>query len=243
MRQHAIRPKTRQGAGVTPPRFAAKPLRFAAKPLRFAALTLFGALFLAACGGDEPATEVLGDSVVANESTTTTTAAPTTTVAPTTTESFALTGLPEFTADSSVTTVGIDAVVFGMTINQANEAVGGEFVPIGEANNECFLIRPAGGPLGVQLTVTQGTIERVDITNPRITTRSGAGVGMTEQGLADLFGASLTTQPSGGGNQVIFTPSDEGDAQFRVIFETDGETVTSFRAGRVPVVEPTIPCS
>ena len=211
------------------------------KTPRLAAIAVASALFLAACGGEDPATEVLGDTVTATESSTTTSTT-TTTIATTTTEAFELTGLPEFTSDSSVTTVGIDAVVFGMTVNQANEAVGGEFVPIGETNNECFLIRPAGGPLGVQLAVTLGTIERVDITNPDITTRSGAGVGMTEQGLADLFGASLTTVPTSNGNQVIFTPSDEGDAQFRVIFETDGETVTSFRAGRVPQVEPTTPC-
>ena len=89
-----------------------------------------------------------------------------------------------------------------------------------------------------------GTIERVDITTEDITTRSGAGVGSTEEELAELFGDSLTTEASEtGGNQVIFTPSDDSDAQFRVIFETDGETVTSFRSGRVPQVLSTIPCA
>lgn len=225
----------------TPRLTSAKP-RFAATAPRLALMVIASALLLAACGGDDPETAVLGETVTANESTTTTSTT-TTTIATTTTEAFELTGLPEFTPKSSVTTVGIDAVVFGMTVNQANEAVGGEFVPVDAASGDCFLVRPQGGPLGVVLTVTQGTIERVDITNPDITTRSGAGVGMTEQGLAELFGASLTTVPSDGGNQVIFTPSDAGDAQFRVIFETNGETVTSFRAGRVPQVEPTTPCS
>ena len=223
--------------------FTATSRRFTVFLQRIAVL-IVGAILLAACGSDDEANAGADPAAVTNQSTTTTTIAQTTTtIATTTTELVELTGLPEFTSDSSVTTVGIDELVFGMTVSQANIAVGGEFVPVGETNNECFLVRPAGGPLGVQLTVTQGTIERVDITNPDITTRSGAGVGLTEQDLADLFGASLTTQPSGAGNQVIFTPSDAADAQFRVIFETDGEIVTSFRSGRVPQVEPTVPCS
>lgn len=210
-------------------------------------IAVASALIFSACGGDEaPAAEVGGVVLESEATTTTTTIQATTTtnvIATTTTETPELTGFPEFNSDSSVTTVGIDAVNFGMTIAQAGAAVNGEFVPVDGTNNECFRIRPAGGPLGVQLTVTQGTIERVDITTPDITTRSGAGVGMTEAGLRDLFGASLTTESSDtGGNRVIFTPSDAEDAQFRVIFETDGETVTSFRSGRVPQILPTNAC-
>ncbi len=67
---------------------------------------------------------------------------------------------------------------------------------------------------------------------------------MTEEGLYSLFGDSLTTEASDtGGNRVVFTPSDPGDADFRVIFETDGTTVTAFRSGRLPQVDPTTPCT
>ena len=215
-----------------------------------AVFLLAGSILIAACGGGDDTAEDF-DAAVAGETvtettttTTTTTTTPPTTVATTSTIEPELTGFPEFTSDSKVTTAGVDAVLFGVTTAQAGTAANGEFVPVDGSDGPCYLVRPAGGPLGVQLTVTEGTIERVDITTPDITTRSGAGVGMTEQELADLFGDSLTTQPSEtGGNQVIFTPSDEGDAQFRVIFETDGEEVLSFRSGRVPQVLPTIPCS
>lgn len=142
-----------------------------------------------------------------------------------------------------MSTVGIDAVTFGMTLNAAQNAIGGTFVPIAGTDAACHTVRPAGGPNGVVLTVTAGTIERVDITNPDITTRSGAGVGMSEEGLTSLFGDSLTTESSAtGGNRIVFTPSDASDAEFRVIFETDGETVTSFRSGRLPQVDPVSPC-
>ena len=215
-----------------------------------AAFLVASSVLLAACGGGDDTAEADADSAVAAETvtetttTTTTTTAPPTTIATTSTVAPELTGFPEFTTDSNVTTAGIDSVLFGQTVAQAGTAADGEFVPVDGSEGPCFLVRPSGGPLGVQLTVTEGTIERVDITTPDITTRSGAGVGMTEQELADLFGASLTTQPSEtGGNQVVFTPSDEGDAQFRVIFETNGEEVLSFRSGRVLQVLPTIPCS
>lgn len=206
-------------------------------------ILLAASVLFVACGGDADSSAANPD---ATSTTTTTTASTTTTttIATTSTAVPDLVGFPEFTEDSSVSTVGIDAVNFGMTVSTAAAAVNGEFVPFDEVNGECYLVRPAGGPLGVQLTVTEGTVERVDITTPDITTRSGAGVGMTEEGLAGLFGDSLTTQPSDtGGNQVIFTPADTSDADFRVIFETDGEVVTSFRSGRVPQVLPTIPCS
>ncbi len=208
--------------------------------IRMVRILFAGSLLLAACGGDANDTTAPPDS---STTTTTTTPTTTTTIATTSTATPELVGFPEFTEDSSVSTVGIDAVNFGMTVARAGAAVGGEFVPVDGTDSGCYLVRPAGGPLGVQLTVTAGTIERVDISTPDITTRSGAGVGMTEDELASLFGDALTTQPSDtGGNQVIFTPADSSDAEFRVIFETDGETVTSFRSGRVPQVLPTIPC-
>ncbi len=200
---------------------------------------------LAACGGDEENATV---GTVPAASITPSTTATTTTVTTTTTTTQApdFDGVAAFDDSSSVSTVGIDAVTFGMTVSRAEAAVEAAFVPVEPTfDNECYVIRPEGGPAGVVLTVTAGTIERVDITNDRITTRSGAGVGMSEQGLNDLFGASLTTTARpGGGNTITFTPSDAGDAEFRVIFETDGSVVTSFRSGRVPQVLSTeSPCT
>ncbi len=200
---------------------------------------------LAACGGDDSDATVgtvppasIAPTTVAPTTTTTTTIATTTTTEPD------FEGTPEFDTNSSVSTVGIDAVTFGMTLARAESAVAGSFVAVDVANQECYLVRPAGGPNGVLLTVTAGTVERVDITNPDITTRSGAGVGMSEDGLYSLFGDNLTTESSDtGGNRVVFTPSDAADAEFRVIFETDGSVVTSFRSGRLPQVDSTTPCS
>lgn len=208
---------------------------------------LVGAILaLSACGGDESDASVGTVAPASIAASTTTTVATTTTsiatVATTTTNAPNFEGTPEFDTNSSVSTVGIDAVTFGMTLARAESAVAGTFVPIGEVS-DCYQVHPSGGPNGVLLTITEGTVERVDITNPDITTRSGAGVGMSEDGLASLFGDSLTTEASDtGGNRIIFTPSDPNDAAFRVIFETDGTAVTSFRSGRLPQVDATTAC-
>lgn len=208
------------------------------------ALTICVALMAAACGGGSDGASV--DSVPPTVATTTT--APTTTIATTsttTTEAPILDGEPAFDSASTVSTVGIDRLIFGMTLPAAEEALAATFVRVEpDGPTDCYQIRPTGGPLGVELTVTAGTIERVDITTELITTRSGAGVGKTETELTELFGDRLTSASrEGGGNTITFTPVDEGDKQFRVIFETDGAVVTSFRSGRVPIVEPTTPCS
>ena len=62
--------------------------------------------------------------------------------------------------------------------------------------------------------------------------------------LYELFGARLLATPyaDGSGNSIQFIPVDESDADYRVIFETNGTTVTSMRAGRLPVVAPSEPC-
>ena len=206
---------------------------------------LAAVLLVAACGGDQSAASVdtvppttVATTVVTTTTTTIATTTTTSTVAPT------LVGDPLFDGASTVSTVGIDRVMFGMTLNQAERALEGELVPVSEPFNiECYKVRPAGGPVGVEFTVTAGTIERVDLSTDLVTTRSGAGVGSTEESLRSLFGDSVHTEArSGGGNNIVFTPSDASDAAFRVIFETDGTTVTRFRSGRVPQVEPTDFC-
>lgn len=204
------------------------------------------ALLLSACGGDDETASVdtvppVSQAPTTVATTTTTSAAPTTT---TTTIAVDFEGAPAFDSASSVSTVGIDAVNFGMTLATAESAVSALFVPVSEPVDPlCHTFRPAGGPEGVILTVTEGTVERVDITNPSITTRSGAGVGMSEQGVLDLFGERVAlTERDSTGNTITFTPADAADAEFRVIFETDGAVVTSFRSGRLPQVSPLNPC-
>jgi hypothetical protein len=150
-------------------------------------------------------------------------------------------GQPTLDGASTVSTTGLDTVVFGMSIAQAEKAAGTRLLPDESipAGVGCVVLRPESGPAGILFTVTAGTVERVDIVAPATTrTRSGAGIGTTVAQLQTLFGDRLVAN----GTTYVFTPQDAADAAFRVIFETDGTTVTAFRSGRVPQVEAATPC-
>ena len=153
---------------------------------------------------------------------------------------------PAFSSADKLSTVGLGSVYFGMTPEEAADAVttlwtGGP----GEGTPRCYLLAPASGPSGVVFTIYNSSIERVDITNPSITTRSGASVGSTEAQLHELFGERLVVSPyaDGSGNSIQYVPVDEADTDYRVIWETDGTSVTSMRAGRLPAVAPGEPCT
>lgn len=153
---------------------------------------------------------------------------------------------PAFTSADKLSTVGLGSIYFGMTPEEAGDAVttlwtGGP----GEGTPRCYLLAPVGGPSGVVLTIYNSSVERIDITNPSITTRSGASVGSTEAQLHELFGERLVVSPyaDGSGNSIQYVPVDEADVDYRVIWETDGTSVTSMRAGRLPAVAPGEPCT
>lgn len=153
-------------------------------------------------------------------------------------------GDPAFTAASKLSTVGLDELFFGDPVDFAAEVAETTWVglaPEGE-RPQCYTVQPATGPAGIFFTVVDGFVERVDITNPIITTRSGAGVGFAEAGLTELFGDSLETAELEGGREITFVPSDASDRDFRIVWVTDGNAVVSMRAGRVGIVTPSSPC-
>ena len=143
-----------------------------------------------------------------------------------------------------VSTVGFDDITFGMTVAEAEAETGVCLRPDRPVNQDCYHVVPDPGPEGISFLVTEGTIERVDVFGGSVTTRSGIGLGSTEAEVNEQFGSSLEVRPhpQGGGSEMVLVPTDEADAVFRVVFETNGEVVTRFRSGRLPQVEPTLPC-
>jgi hypothetical protein len=219
---------------------------------------LAGALLVAGCGGDDdtdagpvtttsddpsaPTSDADAETEGGSGSTGTDVADTTTTVD----ESATTTSLgpPALDDTSTVSTVGLDEVTFGMSLAGAQAAAGTMFVPEGPAAR-CTVYVPEQAPAGVRFTVFDGAIERVDILEGPIRTRSGIGIGSPVADVYARYGAQAqpVSRPDGSGEDIVFVPQDETDAAFRVIFETDGAVVTSFRSGRVPLVLPSIPCS
>ncbi|MDG2907634.1 MAG: hypothetical protein P6D49_04985 [Acidimicrobiales bacterium] len=144
-------------------------------------------------------------------------------------------GSPKLGTTSSVTTVGLDTVYFGMTAADAQIAAGSRFTPITPVD-DCFLVTPDDALEGITFWIVSGTVERVDIDTDEITTRSGAGIGDTENRITNMFPDRIQASPlpDGSGNLLAFVPRDESDREFRVMFQTDGEKVVRMWAGRLP---------
>lgn len=217
---------------------------------------LAGALVVAGCGGGDDDDSGAGSTTVADTSgtgteaadATTTTgpddAAATTTTAADDSSTTTSLGPPALDDGSTVSTVGLDEVTFGMSLADAQAAAGTVFIPEGPAAR-CTVYIPEQAPAGVRFTVFDGAVERVDILEGSISTRSGIGIGSPVADVYARYGAQAQPAPreDGSGQDIVFVPQDETDAAFRVIFETDGAVVTSFRSGRIPLVLPSRPCS
>jgi hypothetical protein len=147
-------------------------------------------------------------------------------------------GVPTLDAASSVSTVGIDRIMFGMTLHDAQVAAGSQFTPITPVGH-CFLVVPEAGQAGLTFWVVAGTVERVDVDTRTITTRSGAGIGDTEDRIRELFGERIhtTALPDGSGNLLAYIPKDVADATYRVMFLSNGLQITRVWAGRLPWAE------
>lgn len=207
-----------------------------------------GALWLLRDGGGngDDDTAAAADSSSTTTTTTTTTIGPTTTPPPTTSEvptDASDLGPPTLSVNSTVSTVGLDTVVFGMTVPAAQAAAGAFMIPTGPVS-ECYGVIPDGGPTGVTFTVISGTIERVDIDAGSVTTRSGIGIGTPEEVIVDLFGDQIERSVNDDGTvDLIFVPTDPGDADFRVIFTVAGGEVLRYRSGKLPDILAPAPCT
>ena len=189
------------------------------------------------CGTDPETGESTTTSVPADTTTTTAIADSTDS------DPDAATG-PTLGRNSSLSTVGLDTITFGLTVNQAERASGHDLIAC-DAVTECYRVTPDGAPAGISFVVDESTIERVDIVDDSpITTLSGAGIDSTDDELDELFGDQLERVDLGGGRtDVVFVPADENDQDFRVVFTTLDGVVESLRSGRVPLVLETEACA
>jgi hypothetical protein len=145
-----------------------------------------------------------------------------------------------------VTLRGIGPVRVGMTPAEASSAAGKQIVAKPDVNAGCGYAEPEGGPEGVSFMVVSGRIARVDVTGGPVKTLSGAGVGDTEAQVQARYSNRLEVSPHkyvASGHYLTLVPTDPADADFRLIFETDGTKVTRFRAGKQPEVSYVEGCS
>lgn len=156
------------------------------------------------------------------------------------------------TAEDQVQLDGVGPVKVGMTLPEASEAAGVEIV--GQADSSpggldsgCYFAAPATGPPGLSFMVIDDLIARVDVSSPGVNTLSGVGVGSTSDEVVATYGAErIAVEPHpfrapDAGQYLRYVPSAE--SELSLIFETDGATVTSYRAGDAEAVAFTEGCA
>ncbi|NJR65728.1 MAG: hypothetical protein HC772_10990 [Leptolyngbyaceae cyanobacterium CRU_2_3] len=106
---------------------------------------------------------------------------------------------------------------------------------------------------GLEFMLNGDRIVRIDLASPtngisQITTQSGAKIGDTEAQILALYPGQVEVSEHkyvSGGHDLTVTPQPNlpNDRNYRWVFETDGDRVTSIRAGQLPEVEWVERCS
>lgn len=139
---------------------------------------------------------------------------------------------------------GIGPLRVGMTVAEADRAVGGLDRTAGlEA---CDYVRPKRGPAGVSFMVEEGRIARVDVgDSARVMTVAGIRPGESETAARQAY-PQARVQPhkyDDRGHYLVVLPAAPADTLHRIVFETDGRVVTTMRGGLYPAVEYVEGCS
>ena len=132
---------------------------------------------------------------------------------------------------------GFGAARFGMTRAEFSAAGGGE-IAAPPRSEPCRIVSPASFPPGVRLMLVNDTIVRVDVDSGGVPTIDGVRVGDPESKVAATYPGRVLTQPHKyvpGWHYLIV--SDSPDSTRRLVFETDGSKVTTYRAGLRPAVD------
>ncbi|MCA1693164.1 MAG: hypothetical protein LC733_13590 [Actinobacteria bacterium] len=159
------------------------------------------------------------------------------------------------TSETRLSLDGLGPVDIGMTLDEASAAAGTpiRIRPDDPYGPECTYAYPQGGPDGVGFMVINGRIARVDIGTLRpemrpspVRTVSGIGIGSTEDEVKQAYPGRIRVEPAKydpTGHDLVYVPVDASVKHLSMIFQTDGQRVTSFRAGLAEPVAYTEGCS
>jgi hypothetical protein len=148
-------------------------------------------------------------------------------------------------SDLALTEDGLGQLQIGMTLTEAvNMGLLNERPDLKSACDFVFPAVGAGIPDGVGVMVVKGKVARIDVDTGAVTTEEGAKIGDTEARIKTIYGDDLQVRPHKytDGHYMI-VKGDSASAGKEIVFETDGQKVTMFRAGRLPEVEWVEGCS
>lgn len=137
----------------------------------------------------------------------------------------------------TVSEFGYGPLRAGMTLAQVDSIVGHPLATRPLAP-ECDYVRLAAPNDSLYLMVIQGRLTRIDIRHPGVRTTRGIQVGDPEALVMERYAGRFTTTPHHyvTGKYVMVRPESPADSSYRIVFETNGKQVTTFRSGLMPSV-------
>ncbi len=132
---------------------------------------------------------------------------------------------------------GIGPVRVGMTIAEVERILGGTArIDRIEPDDQCGYAYVSGVPEGISFMLSRDTVVRANVHEAGILDELGLGVGSTEADVMARRAGKIRVDPHPytgpeGHYLIVDDPARPG---FRLIYETDGQRVVTFRAGRLP---------
>ena len=134
---------------------------------------------------------------------------------------------------------GVHSVRVGMTSNEARASLGLTSASAPYAPGSCEYLDAATLPVKLYFMTESDTLVRIDVRDSTVATTEGARIGDTEARIKSLYGSGVRVEPhkytGPRGHYLIVTPP--GDVVHLIVFETDGDRVTTYRVGRKPAVQ------
>ena len=158
---------------------------------------------------------------------------------------------PSLTIESKVSINSIGEIRVGMNLPEAAMATSSKLYVTYAGSDSCYYLQTEGKLQDVSFMVTKDDVKskkqyitsdiiaRIDINNPQVKTISGAKIGDSEAKIKSMYGDKIQVTAhkyNPKGHYLTYIPEDKEDKNYRLIFETDGKVVTSYRVGKLPEV-------
>ncbi len=147
-------------------------------------------------------------------------------------------------AEWTVHTDGVHGALIGMRSSDVRTAIG--LAPSSSASKEeCEYLDAGVLPVKLFFMLHSDTLVRIDVRDSTVATAEGARIGDTEGRIRTIYGEKVQVEPhkytGPEGHYLIVAPT--GGRNRMIVFETDGDHVTTYRVGREPEVRYVEGCS
>lgn len=137
--------------------------------------------------------------------------------------------------DQPMTLRGMGEIALGMTVSQAEAAIGGTIIEPAVEGTGCVQTR-IGGDVQSPVLMIIGSgdfgsreIVRIDMVSGNAT-RSGIGIGSSASEVLDTYAERIDTT----GDVLTYVPADAADADYRIVMNIVGDVVLSAHNGELP---------